>query len=98
MDAPVRKKARARRETVVNLRMTKAMRDVVDDAAMAVGKTRTDFIIESTHQRATDILLDRRLFALDEAQYDAFVRSLDARPAPNAKLKALLAAKAPWEK
>jgi uncharacterized protein (DUF1778 family) len=97
VDAPVRKKA-PRRETVVNLRMTKAMRDVVDDAAAAVGKTRTDFIIESTHQRATDILLDRRLFTLDDAQYDAFVRSLDAPPQPNAKLKALLAAKAPWRK
>ena len=97
MDAPYRKKP-ARRETVVNLRMTQAMRDVVDSAAAAVGKTRTDFIIESTHRRAVDILLDRRLFVLDDDQHDAFVRALDAPPAPNAKLKSLLAAKAPWQK
>ncbi len=98
MDAPIRKKPRARRETVVNLRMTQAMRDVVDSAAAVVGKTRTDFIIESTHQRAVDVLLDQRLFVLDDVQYDAFVRTLDEPPAPNAKLKALFAAKAPWQK
>jgi uncharacterized protein (DUF1778 family) len=98
MDAIVKRNARARRETVVNLRMTKTMRDLVDSAAAAVGKTRTDFIIESTQARATDVLLDRRLFALDETQYDAFIRTLDEPPAPNRKLKALLAAAAPWEK
>lgn len=98
MDATVKKNARTRRETVVNLRMTQTMRDVVDSAAAAVGKTRTDFIIESTHAHAVDVLLDRRLFVLGEADYDAFVQTLDNPPAPNAKLKALFAAKAPWQK
>jgi uncharacterized protein (DUF1778 family) len=86
-----------RRDAVVNLRMSSTVRDLIDEAAAALGKTRTDFIIDSSRKEATDVLLDQRLFALDEKQYDAFLQALDAPPAPNAKLKRLLSAKAPWD-
>jgi uncharacterized protein (DUF1778 family) len=87
-----------RRDAVVNLRMSKGVRDLIDEAAAALGKTRTDFIIDSSRKQATDVLLDQRLFALDEKQYDAFLRALDAPPAPNEKLKRALCAKAPWDR
>jgi uncharacterized protein (DUF1778 family) len=41
--------------------------------------------------------LDRRVFVLDDAGWNAFNRVLDEPPAPNAKLKALLARKPPWK-
>jgi len=88
----------ARKEAVVNLRMPTATRDLIDDAADALGKTRTAFIIESSRREAIDVLLDRRLFSLNESQFDAFVKALDAPAAPNAKLKRLMASKAPWER
>jgi uncharacterized protein (DUF1778 family) len=88
----------AKRDAVVNLRMSKTVRDLIDEAATALGKTRTDFIIDSSRKEATDVLLDQRLFALDEKQYGAFLRALDAPPAPNEKLKRLLGAKAPWDR
>ena len=90
-------KGKAKRETVVNLRMTKVMRDLIDSAAAVVGKTRTDFIIESSRKHAIDVLLDQRLFALSAEQYDAFVHALDKPPGSNAKLKALMSGKSPWE-
>jgi uncharacterized protein (DUF1778 family) len=92
------KRDEARRDAIVNLRMPGRVRDLIDDAAAAVGKTRTDFIIESCRREATDVLLDKRLFTLGAADYDAFVAALDKAPAPNAKLKRLMARKAPWEK
>jgi uncharacterized protein (DUF1778 family) len=86
------------RDSVVNLRMSRDVRDTIDDAAALLGKTRTDFIIDSSHRRAIDVLLDQRLFTLNDEQHAAFICALDAPPTPNAKLKRLMSSKAPWEK
>lgn len=87
-----------RREAIINLRMPLAIRDLIDNAAVVLGKTRTAFIIESSRKQAIDVLLDQRLFTLTEEQYDAFVRALDEPPVANEKLKRLMSRKALWEK
>jgi uncharacterized protein (DUF1778 family) len=92
------RKKPGRKDTVVNLRMPTPTRDAIDHAAELLGKTRTAFIIESSHQHAVDVLLDKRLFNLGAAEYDAFVKALDAKPKQNEKLKRLFAAKSPWER
>ena len=89
-------RAPVRREAMVNLRMPVSVRDLIDTAADALGKTRTAFIIESSRTQAIDVLLDQRLFTLGESQYGAFLKALDRPPSPNAKLKRLMAAGAPW--
>ena len=55
-------------------------------------------MLDSARHSAQDVLLDRRLFALDSDAYDAFLAVLDAPPPPSDRLRALMAAKAPWEK
>jgi len=90
--------ARPKSDTTINVRVSTDWRDLVDTAASALGKTRTDFIIESARRDALDVLLDRRFFSLEGAQYKAFAKALDNPPPPNTKLKRLLASKAPWEK
>ena len=97
-DQVAAKEPRRRRDTVINVRLTKMLRDLIDRAADVVGKTRSEFILESARTHAIDVLLDRRLFTLNEGQYEAFIRTLEAPPAPNEKLKRLLATKSPWEK
>ena len=87
-----------RRDAVVNLRMSKVVRDWIDSAAAVLGKTRTDFIVESSRKQAIDVLLDQRLFSLSEDQFAAFTKALDEPPAPNKKLKALFSRKPLWEK
>lgn len=87
----------ARRDSVINVRLPTATRALIDGAASAMGKTRTEFVLESARQRATEILLDQALFSLDEQNYAAFLQALDHPPEPTAKLRALLNAKAPWE-
>ncbi|GAC1338033.1 MAG: DUF1778 domain-containing protein [Beijerinckiaceae bacterium] len=74
----------------INLRIEPETRKLIDDAAVLVGKSRTEFMIESSLQTAIDVLLDQRLFVLDPKLHDAFVHALDNPPAPGPKLKALM--------
>ena len=81
----------------INLRIEAQTRQLIDDAAAALGKTRTEFMIESARRQAIDVLLDQRLFALDPTNHEAFVRTLDSPPPPGPKLRALLRRKAAWD-
>lgn len=82
----------------INLRVEARTRQLIDDAAALTGKTRTEFMVESSRQAAIDVLLDQRLFVLDPDRYDDFVRALDTPPAPGPKLRRLLARVPAWKK
>src|SRR5215218_6037453 len=82
----------------INLRIETNTRQLIDDAAAILGKTRTEFMIESARRQAIDVLLDQRLFVLDTARYDAFMHALDNPPAPGPKLRSLLRRVPAWEK
>ena len=82
----------------INLRIEANTRKLIDDAAAILGKTRTEFMIESARQQAIDVLLDQRLFVLDAARYDAFLHALDNPPAPGPKLRSLLRRTPAWRK
>lgn len=82
----------------INLRIEANTRQLIDDAAAILGKTRTEFMIESARRQAIDVLLDQRLFVLDPDRYDAFVHALDNPPAPGPKLRSLLRRVPAWRK
>jgi uncharacterized protein (DUF1778 family) len=82
----------------INLRIETQTRQLIDDAAAILGKTRTEFMIESARRQAIDVLLDQRLFVLDAERYDAFVRALDNPPAPGPKLRSLMRRVPAWRK
>jgi uncharacterized protein (DUF1778 family) len=82
----------------INLRIEAGTRQLIDDAAAILGKTRTEFMIESARRQAIDILLDQRLFALDSERYAAFMRALDNAPAPGPRLRSLLRRTPAWDK
>jgi uncharacterized protein (DUF1778 family) len=81
----------------VNLRVQSAARDLIDQAAAALGKTRTDFMLEAARREAEAVLLDRCYFTLDPARFRAFVAALDKPPVGNRPLRRLLKSPAPWE-
>lgn len=87
-----------RRGTTINLRVETETRDLIDAAAEAVGKNRTEFMVAAAREHAIDVLLDQRLFRLDAEAFDAFNAALDNPPAPNARLKALMRKKPLWDK
>lgn len=82
----------------INLRIEAGTRRLIDDAAATLGKTRTEFMIESARRQAIDVLVDQRLFVLDPDRHDAFFGALDNPPAPGAKLRALLRRVPAWRK
>lgn len=82
----------------INLRIETHTRQLIDDAAAVLGKTRTEFMVESARRQAIDVLLDQRLFVLDVDRYDAFMHALDNPPAPGPKLRSLLRRVPAWQK
>lgn len=99
MERPVKDTQRTKAKTTsINLRLTPQTRDLIDNAAHVVGKTRTEFMLESAKQHAIDVLIDQKLFSLNEDQFAAFMNVLDNPPPPSSRLKRLFAEKSPWEK
>lgn len=99
--APVAAAARAAatdRKGSINLRIETGARQLIDDAAAILGKTRTEFMVESARRQAVDVLLDQQMFTLDPDRYDAFLKALDNPPAPGAKLTALMRRAPAWRK
>jgi uncharacterized protein (DUF1778 family) len=82
----------------INLRIEAPTRQLIDEAAAALGKTRTEFMVESARRQAIDVLLDRRLFVLDPVHHDAFLRAIDNPFAPGPKLRALLRRVPAWQR
>ena len=82
----------------INLRIESGTRRLIDDAAAVLGKTRTEFMVETARRQAIDVLLDQRLFELDSERFDAFTQALDNPPAPGPKLRSLLRRVPAWQK
>lgn len=89
--------ANAKKSDVVNIRVEQNQRELIDAAASLHGKSRSAFILDAATTAAQEALLDRRVFVLNDEQWDAFTSALDAPAKRNEKLAKLLATKSPWE-
>ncbi len=81
----------------INIRALEGQRALIDKAASSLNKTRSDFMLEAACQAAENILLDQRLFLVDDDAFSAFQAQLDAPVADNKKLHYLLNQKSPWD-
>ncbi len=79
----------------VNLRIREDVRGLIDRAARAHGKTRSDFMIDAARRAAEDALLDQALVRIDQATYDRFLTVLDAPPSGEGFARLMNAPK-PW--
>lgn len=85
-------------KTSINLRLDDRSRQLIDAAAEALGKTRTEFMTETARRAAEDVLLDRRLLVLDSDPFDSFVDVLDNPPEPDDALKTLMGRPPIWRR
>ena len=92
------RKPAAIRQQTINIRVQTGQISVIDQAAGMLGQSRSAFILERSVQAAEAVLLDQRLFVVDDATYDAFEAALDAPVKDNPKLAALLRKRAPWDR
>ncbi|MCO5965112.1 DUF1778 domain-containing protein [Sinorhizobium meliloti] len=89
--------AQNKRETL-NIRIKPEERRLIDRAAKARGKNRTDFVLEAARMAAEEALLDQAIIAASPAAYAAFLARLDMPPDPNERLRKTMQTPAPWEK
>ncbi|KHS85777.1 DUF1778 domain-containing protein [Pectobacterium carotovorum] len=93
---PAAKDVSAKRVTL-NLRIKPAERALIDRAAKARGKNRTDFVLEAARAAAEEALIEQRIIMTDLEAYQQFLARLDQAPAPNAALRKTMQTPAPWE-
>ncbi|GJE61648.1 hypothetical protein MPOCJGCO_3771 [Methylobacterium trifolii] len=82
-----------KRDTL-NLRIKPEVRDLIDRAALAEGRNRTDFILDAARRAAEEALLDRTVLVVGPEAYADFLARLDAPAQPNARLQT----SAPWDR
>ncbi|MGH2562132.1 MAG: DUF1778 domain-containing protein [Thermomicrobiales bacterium] len=85
------------RDQAINIRASRRQRDLIDQAAQSLSKSRSDFMLDAACREAEDVLLDRVFFRLDPEAFDRFNAMLDDPPAPSAELRRLMLTTAPWE-
>jgi uncharacterized protein (DUF1778 family) len=98
LDRPARSKSRIERKAIIHIRAPQQTKELIETAATTVGKTLSEFTLESARQHAIDVLLDQRLFVLESEQYDAFLQALDNPPPAGPKLRALMKRRPLWQK
>ena len=89
--------AQAQEAVTISIRAKAGQRDLIDQAADRLGRSRSDFMLEASCRQAEDVLLDQTYFALDAKSFAAFQALLDKPPAPTDRLRRTLKARAPWE-
>jgi uncharacterized protein (DUF1778 family) len=82
----------------INLRVREETRALIDRAAQAQGRSRSDFMIEASRRAAEDAILDQTVIQLDAASYDSFLRMLDDPGQANEALRKVMRTAAPWDK
>jgi uncharacterized protein (DUF1778 family) len=80
----------------VNLRVRNDIRALIDRAAKAQGKTRSDFMIDAARRAAEESLLDQTLVRVDQKTYGHFLEVLDQPPSGEG-FERLMAAAKPWQ-
>jgi uncharacterized protein (DUF1778 family) len=91
-------KAKGERGETINLRASRKQKVLIDRAAEALGRSRSDFMLDSACREAESVLLDWRYFSLSEDDFRKFTALLDRAPKDNPKLRRLLHTKAPWDR
>ncbi len=82
----------------LNIRIKPEERGLIDRAAKARGKTRTDFILDAARLAAEEALLDQMLVVTSREAYAEFLSRLDQPPQPNERLRKTMQTPAPWDK
>lgn len=93
----LRGRASSVKRNTLNLRIKPEDRGLIDRAALARGKNRTDFILEAARAAAEEALLDQVMLSVSPDAYTEFVARLDRNPQPNGRLRKTMTTPAPWE-
>jgi uncharacterized protein (DUF1778 family) len=94
--SPASFSGKSSRRHSINLRIQPEEQALIDRAAQASGKTRTEFILAAARSAAIDALLDRCYVELDEDDFARFQAALAAPPKVSEQLRQLMQDDFPW--
>ena len=97
MKSAVAESSKLRAENI-NLRVSRRQKTLIDSAADALGRNRSDFMLDVVCREAESVLLDHCHFKLGEEEFKRFTEMLDNPPEDNPKLARLLSRKPVWER
>jgi uncharacterized protein (DUF1778 family) len=90
-------KARPAKWEPLTIRIQADGRSLIDRAAKARGKSRTDFMLDAALLAAQEVILDQTLITVTPRCYAEFLKRLDAPPRPNRRLRKTMLAPPPWK-
>lgn len=82
----------------INIRARAQQRDLIDQVAARLGRSRSEFMLEAACRNAEDVLLDQVFFTGDHGTFAEFQALLEQPLPATDKVRRLLQTKAPWEK
>ena len=74
----------------IDIRTTATAKAILQQAAASAHKSVSEFLLDIGLKTATEELTDRKLFALDDEQWQSFQKALDSPPKNLPKLEKLL--------
>jgi uncharacterized protein (DUF1778 family) len=81
----------------INIRAKARQRNLIDQAAEKLGRSRSEFILDAACRQAEDVLLDQTFFMVDSNTFAKLQLLLDQPLPATDKLRRLLQTKAPWD-
>jgi uncharacterized protein (DUF1778 family) len=82
----------------ISMRLPEADLALIDRAAAARGRSRTDFVREAAVRLAESILLENTVIRMNPDAYADFIAVLSAPAAPAPELVEVFKRVAPWER
>lgn len=92
------RRMKVKESIAINIRAKKEQRNLIDQAAKRLGRSRSDFMLDAACSKAEDVLLDQAFFTVDSPTFEKIQKLLDQPLPATDKLRRLLKIKAPWEK
>lgn len=75
------------RNARLDLRLSLANRDVIEQAASFSGQTLSEFVVSSSLQNARKIMVEQERLILTDRERDLFLKALDDSTPPNKALR-----------
>lgn len=84
------------KDKVIKIRTSSQVCDLIDEAAKVQGRTRSDFMLSASVEKAQEVLLDQVFFKLGSTAFIAFSDLIEAPFTPSEGLKKITSTKSVW--
>ncbi|BET26539.1 uncharacterized protein (DUF1778 family) [Limnobacter thiooxidans] len=86
------------KDTVIKIRTSSQVCDLIDEAAKVQGKTRSDFMLDASIEKSQVVLLDQVFCGLGNTAFIEFVDLIETQFAPSEGFKKLMSIEPIWSK